>query len=274
MVKICVCLETVFQEDSLEQRIRKVAEIGFDAFEIWFIDHWLGSKDHQIKDVKTMASIAKDCGIAFSNFVLNSPDGKIGGSLVSASDRSMYMKRLKKMASIAHELECNRLITCTGNSLGNVSRKKQHTNVVKTLKKAAIIAEREGLTLLLEPLNTLVDHAGYFLDSPHEAAQIVKEVSSPTVQLLFDCYHMQIMNGNIISTIEKNIDIIKHFHSAGVPGRHELFIGELNYANIVKRLDELGYGGYFGLEYYPVMSSERSLLATLKYLKYGTTVTY
>jgi len=129
------------------------------------------------------------------------------------------------------------------------------------------MTEKEDIILMLEPLNTLVDHPGYFLDSPQEAAQIVREVNSPSVKLLFDCYHMQIMNGNLISTIERNIDIIKHFHAAGVPGRHELFIGELNYPNIVKRIDEIGYKEYFGLEYFPTMPSEDSLKSMLKILK-------
>ena len=269
MVKTCVCLETVFPKASFETRIAKAAELGFDAFEFWFTDHWFDSGGLTAKD-KTLASVAsaaKDRGIVVSDFVLNSPDGMIGGSLVKPSDRHLYIKRLGKMAEIARDLDCQKLITCTGNSVDGVSRRRQHTNVVRTLKEASGIAEEEGLTLVLEPLNTLVDHAGYFLDSPHEAAEIVREVNSPSVQLLFDCYHMQIMNGNLIATIERDIDIIKHFHSAGVPGRHELFVGELNYVGIVKRIDELGYDGYFGLEYFPTIPSEESLRATLEILK-------
>jgi len=268
-VRLCVCLETFLPQSSFEDRVRKVAELGFDAFEFWFVDHWFDGKGltPREKDVKRIAATAKASDIVLSDFVLNSPDGSIGGSLVKASDRSIYVKRLKKTASIAHALDCNKLITCTGNFVEGVPRKRQHANIVTTLKKASTIAEKHDLTLVLEPLNTLVDHAGYFLDSPHEAAEIVREVNSPSVMLLFDCYHMQIMNGNLIATIEKNIDIIKHFHSAGVPGRHELFMGELSYPNIVKRIDELGYEGYFGLEYFPTMNSEESLKATLKLLK-------
>jgi len=269
MVKLCICLETVFPQDSFENRIKKAAELGFDAFEFWYIDHWFDSKGltPREKDANTIASIIKDTNIVLSDFVLNSPDGSIGGSLVKPSDRSLYIKRLKKMAPIAHKLSCQKLITCTGNLVEGVARKKQHISIVTTLKMASKIAEKEDITLLLEPLNTLVDHAGYFLDSPHEGAQIVRDVDSPSIRLLFDCYHMQIMNGNLIATIEKNIDIIKHFHSAGVPGRHELFIGELNYPNIVRRIDELGYDGYFGLEYFPTMPSDDSLKATLKSLR-------
>jgi len=269
MVKVCVCLDTVLSEHSFEDRIRKVAELGFDAFEFWYIDYWFDGENliPREKDINSISSTIRDSNIKLSDFVLNSPDGSIGGSLVKPSDRSLYIRRLKKMAEIAHKLDCGKLITCTGNFIESVPREKQRSNVVAALKEASKIAEKEDIILMLEPLNTLVDHPGYFLNSPHEGSQIVREVNSPSVKMLFDCYHMQIMNGNLISTIEKNIDIIEHFHAAGVPGRHELFIGELNYPNIVKRIDEIGYKKYFGLEYFPTMPSEESLKETLKLLK-------
>ncbi|MCL6629117.1 MAG: TIM barrel protein, partial [Armatimonadetes bacterium] len=81
----------------------------------------------------------------------------------------------------------------------------------------------------------------------------------PNVKMLYDVYHMQIMEGNIIHNIGQNIDIIGHFHSAGVPGRHELTSGELNYPDIIAEVDALPYDGYFGLEYAPLMPSEQSL---------------
>ncbi len=130
------------------------------------------------------------------------------------------------------------------------------------IKQASKIVEEGNIILVLEPLNTLVDHPGYFLDSAKEGAKIIREINHPNIRLLYDIYHMQIMEGNIISTIEKNVDIIGHFHAAGVPGRHELYLGELNYLNIIKRIDELGYEGYIGLEYFPSIDSEESLRKT------------
>jgi hydroxypyruvate isomerase len=266
MIKPCVCLETVFPEEPFDNRVRRVAELGFKAFEFWFIDHRFNGKGltPQEKSISSIVSLIRDNNILLSDFVLNSPDGSIGGSLTKPSDRSLYIKRLRKMIPIAGKMGCQKLITCTGNTVKGIPRKKQHKGIVTTLKKASKIAEKESIILILEPLNSLVDHQGYYLDSPHEAAQIVREVRSHSIKLLFDCYHMQIMNGNLIATIEKNIDIIEHFHSAGVPGRHELFTGELNYPNIVKRIDDLGYDEFFGLEYFPMMPSQVSLKETLK----------
>ena len=77
---------------------------------------------------------------------------------------------------------------------------------------------------------------------------------------------MQIMEGNIISTLKKNIDLVGHFHSAGVPGRHELYSGELNYKNIITAIENMGYSNYFGLEYWPSIDDIKSLKHTKKYL--------
>ncbi len=112
---------------------------------------------------------------------------------------------------------------------------------------------------MLEPLNSLVDHRGYFLDQPDTAAAIVREVAHPNAALLFDIYHMQIMRGNVIETIRASLDVIRHFHSAGVPGRHELDTGELDYPRIVEAIADAGYSGCFGLEYFPAGDSAASL---------------
>ena len=119
----------------------------------------------------------------------------------------------------------------------------------------------------LEPLNTEVDHPGYFLDCPQEAVAIVKEIGLDNVKILFDVYHMEIMCGNQTVFIENNIDWIGHFHSAGVPGRHELFNGETNYPFILDAIEKNNYKGYFGLEFIPLLESRESLCKTLEYMK-------
>jgi hydroxypyruvate isomerase len=120
---------------------------------------------------------------------------------------------------------------------------------------------------VLEPLNSLIDHNGYFLDNPYDAADIVRAVHHPSVGLLFDCYHMQIMGGNLIQAIRDNVDVIRHFHSAGVPGRHDLDDGELNYPRIVDAIAATGYKGCFGLEYFPNGDSAESLANMRRLLK-------
>jgi hydroxypyruvate isomerase len=111
-----------------------------------------------------------------------------------------------------------------------------------------------------------VDHKGYYLDGTATGFDIVRAVDSPNVKLLYDVYHMQIMEGNIIATVTENIDCIGHFHAAGVPGRHELWSGELDYRRITEAIDKAGYTGSFGLEYWPTGDHAASLAQTARYL--------
>ena len=115
------------------------------------------------------------------------------------------------------------------------------------------------MVLLLEPLNVLVDHKGYFLYRSDEAFEILREVNSPDIKLLFDIYHQQITEGNLIRNIVANIDLIGHFHVAGNPGRNEPYIGEINYVEVFKAADEAGYTGYAGLEFWAKGDIEESL---------------
>ena len=119
--------------------------------------------------------------------------------------------------------------------------------------------EGSEVMVVLEPLNVLVDHRGYFLSSSEESFRIIEAVGSANVKLLYDVYHQQITEGNLISTIEKNIRKIGHFHIADVPGRHEPGTGEINYANVIRKIAESEYNGFIGLEYRPLRTSEESL---------------
>ena len=116
-----------------------------------------------------------------------------------------------------------------------------------------------GVTIMLEPLNTLVNHPGYYLWSAVEGFEIIREVNHPLVKLVYDIYHQQVMEGNIIPNITKNLDCIAHLHSAGHPGRNELQYGENDYKVIFAAVDKAGYTGACGLEYRPLMDPEESL---------------
>ena len=104
---------------------------------------------------------------------------------------------------------------------------------------------------MIEPLNTLVDHPGYYLTQSAEAFDIIDAVDSQHVKVIYDIYHQQIMEGNLIPTITQNINRIGHFHSAGHPGRHELDCGEINYPDIIQAIAQTEYKGWFGVEYFP-----------------------
>ena len=261
MVKIDVCIETVFPELPFMERIEKIAQLGFQAIEFWFWDYEFDGQglNSKKKDIDQIASLTKELNIEINDIVVNAPDGSIGGFLTKAEDKDKYLERLKETIGIAHRLNCKKLITCSGNEIQGFSKEKQLANMIKILEEASRIAAKEDIVLLPEPLNSRVDHQGCFLTSSRIGFDIIKQINSPNLKLLYDIYHMQIMEGNISDTIKENISLIGHFHAAGVPGRHELDNGELDYAFIVKKIDELGYQGYFGLEYFPALKSEESL---------------
>jgi hydroxypyruvate isomerase len=246
MITIDVCMETVFAEVPFLERAKRIAAAGFRAVEAWFPELHVGEDGFG-----RMRKACESAGLRINNIVVNAPDGSIGGSLTRPADRPAYLARVAATIERCRTLGASMAITCTGNLQPDLSGEEQRRSIVDGLRSAGDVAARAGVTLVLEPLNSLVDHPGYYLDSPEEGAAIVREAAHPSVGLLFDVYHMQVMRGNLIATIGSAVDVIRHFHSAGVPGRHELDSGELDYPGILGAIAQAGYRGCFGLEYFP-----------------------
>ena len=143
------------------------------------------------------------------------------------------------------------VIVLAGDRRG-ISDEEGLENSVAFLNKMKAQAEDLGVTLCLELLNSKVNHPGYMCDNTAWGVEVCKRVNSPRVKLLYDIYHMQIMEGDVIRTIRDNIDYIAHFHTAGNPGRHEFDdTQELNYRGICKAIADLGFTGYLAHEYTP-----------------------
>lgn len=133
-------------------------------------------------------------------------------------------------------------------------------NCVAGLKRITPLAERLGVTVCMELLNSKVDHKDYMCDHTAWGAELVRQVGSPRFKLLYDIYHMQIMEGDVIRNIRDHFGAIGHFHTAGVPGRHEIDeTQELNYPAIMRAIADLGYTGYIGQEFMPVREPLESL---------------
>ena len=257
MVSLAVCLETLFTDLPVEDRIGKIKEAGYDAIEFWHPEGtWDGSGVNfdLAKDPAAMRQACGEHGVVLSDFALHAWDGSIGGCPVNSEDHDRYLGQIRKMIDFAKAAGCRKGITLSGTVVPGLSRSQMRQNLEKALGEAVEIARQADFLLLLEPLNTLVDHAGYYLDRTAEAVAIVRAVNSPHLRILYDVYHMQIMEGNVIATIEENIEWIGHFHSAGVPGRAEHFGTELDYPVILRRIEATGYEGAFGLEYFPRMA--------------------
>ena len=151
------------------------------------------------------------------------------------------------------------VITFSGNRRG-MSDAEGLDNCVAGLNLVKKIAEDKGVTVCLELLNSKVDHKDYMCDHTAWGVEVIKRVNSPRVKLLYDIYHMQIMEGDVIRTIKENIQYIGHFHTGGVPGRHELDLSqELHYRPIALAIAESGFNGYMAHEFVPTRDPMKSL---------------
>lgn len=137
-------------------------------------------------------------------------------------------------------------------------------NCVLFLNRIKGLAEEKAVTVCMELLNSKVNHPGYMCDHTAWGVEMCRRVNSPRVKLLYDIYHMQIMEGDVIRTIRQNIGYIGHFHTAGNPGRHEFNAAqELNYQGICKAIADLGYQGYLAHEYTPAKDPLQTLDAMM-----------
>lgn len=168
--------------------------------------------------------------------------------MVDPTDHNRVVEQFKESVRVAHKLGCKNLVGLTGNVLEGVSREEQTRNVVKCLERLAPIAQQENVTIVMEALNVLVNHAGYFMVTTAHTMEILKALNSPNVKMLFDIYHQQISEGNVIRNLTENIDRIGHFHVGDNPGRNQPGTGELNYRNIFKAIASSGYKGFVALE--------------------------
>ncbi|MDY0170807.1 MAG: TIM barrel protein [Thermoguttaceae bacterium] len=259
-LKLGLCIEMAFATEPFERRIAKAAKAGFKHVEMWFVDGSFQGAPEQL------ASLAKKHGVRITNTVIGAPDGSIGGGLTDPAHRKQWLERTAMTLAFNRAAKIPATIVCTGNTIPGRSDRRIEASVLKGLEATLRLAEDAGITLLLEPLNTRYDHPGYWLTGSDRGADICRRFNSPRLRLLFDCYHMQIMEGDLLNHIERNLDVIGHFHSAGVPGRHELFRGETDYPYLMDAIWRMGYRGVFGLEYMPSMADAVSVRKTLEHL--------
>lgn len=251
MQKFSLCIEPVLEKYDFYDRIKVAKDVGLDAIEFW---------DTADKDVSKIGNLATQNNIKVAICCLkNAWEKRLNSSAENVRENVIESIKLAK------EMGCNSLIGLSGDTEGKSDSQKNV--LIENLKCVADILVKEDVTLNIEALNSYVNHKGYYLDSSRKGFEIIKAVNCPNIKLLYDVYHMQIMEGNIIENIKENIDFIGHFHSAGVPGRNEHFNGENDYPNILKTIDNTKYNRYFGLEYWTTYDDEKSISDVLKYLK-------
>jgi hydroxypyruvate isomerase len=218
---------------SLDDMCKACKEIGIESVELLGPDEWATVKKHGLV-----------CAMC------NGPDS-IGYGWNRIEHHDKLVAAFEKAIPPVAEYGYPNIITFSGNRKG-MSDEEGIKNCVQGLKRIVGVAEKQKVTIILELLNSKVDHKDYMADHTAWGVEVCKQVGSERLKLLFDIYHMQIMEGDVIRTLQDNIKYIGHFHTGGNPGRNEIDeTQELNYPAIMKAIVATGYKGYVGQEFVP-----------------------
>jgi hydroxypyruvate isomerase len=236
---VCYPVFGTLEEMTLDDLFKVVAGIGYVAVEMW----QRGDDFEQIVDMARRHNLVVASMVGHASL----PDG-----LNKRSNHDRIEEELRTSIDIATRHGVPGLICFSGNRQPYQTELEAIAAVADGLMRIAPYAEEKGVNLNLELLNSKVDHPGYQCDHTAWGAAVCERVNSPRVKLLYDIYHMQIMEGDVIRTIRQNIQWIGHFHTAGNPGRNDMDDAqELNYAGICKAIAATGYDLYVGHEFVP-----------------------
>ncbi len=240
-IKQSVCYPMVKPQSlALETLCRAASDIGYRAIELWY-------RENDFEEVIDTArrhnlSVAVMSGHQSLTDGLNHPD-----------NHEQIEQELRESIRLAAQHQIPGLICFSGNRHSGQSDFEGLVACAQVLRRVAPYAAEKGINLNLELLNSKVDHPGYQCDRPDWGVALCEMVSSPRVKLLFDIYHMQIMQGDLIRTIRKMIRHVGHFHTAGNPGRNEMNdTQELNYSGICRAIAATSYEGFVGHEFLPI----------------------
>jgi hydroxypyruvate isomerase len=224
----------------LPEFCRRTKQIGFAAIDLLFPDEW---------------SAAADAGLVVSMGYASRREKFIATGFNDPANHALLLGELETALPLAAQAHVTNVIAMFGNRVAGIDDNAAIANCVAGLAKIAPLAEKLGVTVCVELLNSKVDHPGYQGDHTAFGVAVMRGVNSPRVKLLYDIYHMQIMEGDVIRTIRDNINWIGHFHTGGVPGRHEINDGqELNYHAIAAAIADLNYQAYVAHEFVPTRS--------------------
>lgn len=249
MSSIAVNLEWLFTEagDDPADRIRAAAAHGLDAVEIW---GW------RSRDLAAIERALTDTGVELTSLIV---DPQL--QLTDPGMRAEFVAAVADSLVVAQRLGSPNLVVVSGDERPGIPRDEQRRALVSALAAGAALLDGTRVTLLLEPLNTRVDHVGAFLSSTSEGLDIVREVGSPRLRLLLDAYHALMMDEDLAEVVGDDIALVGHVQVADLPGRHEPGTGVVDWGRQFRLLRDLGYTGRFGMEYQPTVDTVRSLAA-------------
>lgn len=248
-MKVSVCADMLFGDMPMPKAMESLKAAGADAVEFWGSDG---------KDLRAIAAASRSLGMPVSVFC--GPPV----SLIAPDQAAAYAEGLKVMVPICDTLGCRTLIATSGGPGGGWSNNDMHDRLRMTLEAALPVLEAHDLTLILEPLNA--SELAY-LRTSREAFDLCRMLKNPRIKVLYDIYHMQLMEGNLTSTLLANLPLVGHLHVADVPGRKAPGTGEINYPNLLTAVARAGYTGYAGMEYWPSDDRAAELARTVDLVK-------
>ena len=241
---LSVMLWTVFNHLPFEERLAKVVEAGYTNIElVGEYGKWTQA------DFDRANAARKKLGIHFDT------TAGLKNSVGNPAQRDALVEELRKALVPMESLACPAMILMSGNVVPGLSREQQHQSCIDSLKGAVKVVEGKQIDgqpvrLLLENIDP-EENPRYYLTSSAEGMEIVRAVNHPQVQFLYDLFHEQIAEGNLIEKLEKNVDVVGLIHIADVPGRHQPGTGEINFGNIYKKLAQLNYKRMVAMEFKP-----------------------
>jgi len=246
-----VNISWIFTELDFMRRFRAARKHGFNGVEILFPYQYDKSEIYDQLRLNNLELV-----------LLNMPPGQLeNGDRGLACDPNRvgeFQDSVELAIDFAKNLDCRNMHCMAGIKPSGFNNAQLQQTFIENLIFAADEAAKEGITVLLEPIN-FFDIPNYFLNYSDHGISIIKELNKNNVKLQYDVYHMQIMEENLTSQILKHIEYIAHFQIADNPGRHEPGTGEINYQRIFNLIDNLSYRGWVGCEYNPLKNSETSL---------------
>ncbi len=232
--RFAVNLEMWWGGDFVE-RIHRAAALGFDAVEFW---PWRN------KDLAAVKAACDEHGIEVSQFTA----WGFSPGMNETKHHDKFVAEIEASCAAAKTLGARKMTVVGGNDVAGMSQAEMHDNIITGLKRAAPIAEAEGIMLILEPMNIRVDHKGHCLYGSVDAVRICRTVDSPMVKINWDLYHMQISEGDLCGRLRDGFDQLGYPQLADHPGRKEPGTGEIHYQRVLQELKSLGYDDIVGAE--------------------------
>ena len=241
------CIEWMFADDhpDMGDRIRAAKAAGFDAgeFHLW-----------RDKDLESIAKALAETGVKLSAICADPRR-----SLVDPAQHEELFEAVRESLAASQSIGSPPLIVASGFVREGISDEEHFAAAVTALTQIAAMAEDAGVIVLLEPLNSVIDHPGMYLVSTPLGLDLIEAVGSPNLRLLYDVYHSAVMGEDMEQVLSGRMDLVHHVQVADLPGRNEPGTGTLDWSAIIATLKRLGYNGGIGLEYRPTLPPKQSL---------------